>query len=81
MRTLSSLEMLHIAGGNDCECKCARNNGWGNGDDAAPGNSLTHNRAENNVRPGAAHKVKGTPAQPLTLEDGCAGIPLDNQQP
>lgn len=73
MRILSSLEERHVAGGS--QCGCARNNGWGNGDDAAPGNSLTHNRAENNVRPGAAQNVKGTPAQPLTLEDGCAGIP------
>ncbi len=74
MRQLSTNEMLHVAGGSGtCGC-CARNNGWGNGDDAAPGNSLTHNRAENNVRPGAAHKIKGTPAQPLTLENGCAGV-------
>lgn len=72
MKTLSNVEMQLVVGG---DCSCASNNGWGNGDDAAPGNSLTHNRAENNVRPGAEHKTKGTLAQPLTLEDGCAGIP------
>ena len=75
MRTLSNLEMDHVAGGNGGDCDCARNNGWGNGDDAAPGNSLMHNAAENNVAFGAAHRVNGTLAQPLTLEDGCAGIP------
>jgi hypothetical protein len=70
MQILTNSEMQWVAGGAKI---CASNNGWGNGDDAAPGNSLMHNRAENNVRPGAAHK--GTPAQPLTLDDGCAGVP------
>ena len=75
MRQLTELEISLVVGGKkDC---CAQNNGWGNGDDAAPGNSLTHNKAENNVRPGAAHKTKGTLAQPLELENGCAGIPIE----
>ena len=30
--------------------KC--NNGWGNGDQCAPGNSLTHNQAENTIPAG-----------------------------
>ncbi len=28
------------------------NNGWGNGDQAAPGNSLSHNQAENTIPAG-----------------------------
>ena len=63
MRILTTKEMSAVSGG------CKANNGWGNGDDNAPGNSLTHNRAENNVRPGANHK--GTAAQPLTLGANC----------
>ena len=63
MRALTLKEMSSVVGG------CKANNGWGNGDDNAPGNSLTHNRAENNVRPGADHK--GTAAQPLALDDNC----------
>ena len=63
MRALTLKEMSAVAGG------CGANNGWGNGDQNAPGNSLTHNRAENNVRPGANHK--GTDAQPLTVDANC----------
>ena len=39
-----------------------QNNGWGNGNQSAPGNSLAHNKAENNVTPDAEHN--GTPARP-----------------
>lgn len=59
MRTLTPEERDLVSGG--CGCGHA-NNGWGNGDDSAPGNSLAHNNAENNVTPGAEHK--GTPAHP-----------------
>lgn len=65
MRTLSLFELQTVSGGSDC-CSCHRDNGWGNGDDDAPGNSLEHNRAENNVRPGAEHMVNGTPAMPYS---------------
>lgn len=37
---------LSTAGNYGC------NNGWGNGDDCAPGNSLFHNQAENTVPAG-----------------------------
>jgi hypothetical protein len=47
MHTLSSEELKHVYGGGDCcyaPCPPAGgpqgNNGWGNGEDAAPGNSL-----------------------------------------
>ena len=70
MRSLTMNELTVVAGGCDC-CKCHRDNGWGNGDDDAPGRSLTHNKAENNVRDGAAHKVWGTPAAPYS--DVCNG--------
>ncbi len=66
MRTLTQEEMKSVSGG------CKANNGWGNGDDNAPGNSLTHNRAENNVRPGAAHK--GTAANPIPGDDDCGSV-------
>ena len=69
MRVLTLTETNLVAGG------CNANNGWGNGDQNAPGNSLLHNRAENNVRPGAAHH-DGTPAQPLPGVDGCGSGPL-----
>ena len=54
MRTLSSKELALVGGGGDyCTCDCGGgggggtprrkgNNGWGNGEDAAPGNSLAH---------------------------------------
>ena len=59
MRTLTSKERDLVSGG----CGCGpENNGWGNGNQSAPGNSLTHNKAENNVTPGAEHK--GVPARP-----------------
>ena len=60
MRTLTLEERDLVSGG--CECGCKHNNGWGNGNQGAPGNSLTHNKAENNVVRGAEHK--GTPARP-----------------
>ena len=69
MRTLAQEEIQLVSGG--CSCKCKRNNGWGNGDQDAPGGSLPHNRAENNVRPGAAHKTWGTPASPYSDVCGC----------
>ena len=61
MRTLTLEERDLVSGGCDCGCGHA-NNGWGDGDDRAPGNSLAHNKAENNVTPGANHK--GEPARP-----------------
>ena len=64
MRPLSLQELQSVAGG--CEERCHRDNGWGNGDDDAPGGSLPNNRAENNVREGAAHQTWGTPAAPYT---------------
>jgi hypothetical protein len=53
VRTLSSTELALVSGGggDDCTCDCGGgggnppvkgNNGWGNGEDAAPGNSLAH---------------------------------------
>lgn len=69
MRILTLEEMDLVSGGTKDGCK--RNNGWGNGDDDAPGNSLTHNRAENNVRSGAAHQTWGTPANPEASGDCC----------
>lgn len=69
MRTLSLIEMQTVSGG--CDCHCRRDNGWGNGDDDAPGGSLEHNRAENNVRQGAAHVTWGTPASPSSDVCGC----------
>ena len=73
MRTLTEQEMKFVSGG--AQDKCHANNGWGNGDDNAPGNSLTHNRAENNVRLGAAHK--GTAASPSDNGSGrgCSPTP------
>jgi len=70
MRTLTQDELREVSGGCGC-CDCHRDNGWGNGDDDAPGGSLPHNRAENNVRDGAAHKVWGTPAAPYSDVCGC----------
>lgn len=67
MRTLTNGEMMFVSGGKSD--KCHANNGWGNGDDNAPGNSLYRNRAENNVRPGAAHKE--TLASPTMTDSGC----------
>ncbi|MDO8277050.1 MAG: hypothetical protein Q8K31_05605 [Burkholderiaceae bacterium] len=73
MRELTVDEMICVAGG------CAVNNGWGNGDQNAPGNSLTHNKAENNVVRGASQNVKGTPANPYSNGDGCGSyLPSDN---
>lgn len=40
MRSLTSEELDLVAGGCDEKEKC--NNGWGNGEDCAPGNSLAH---------------------------------------
>ena len=64
MRQLSMTELQAVSGG--CGSHCHRDNGWGNGDDDAPGNSLDHNRAENNVRTGATHQTWGTPAAPYS---------------
>jgi hypothetical protein len=69
MRTLSLDEMQAVSGG--CVTRCHNDNGWGNGDDDAPGHSLMHNRAENNVIPGAAHVTWGTPASPYSDVCGC----------
>lgn len=69
MRTLSLTELQAVSGG--CSCTCFRNNGWGNGDDDAPGRSLTRNRAENNVLPDASHTTWGTPASPYSDVCGC----------
>lgn len=74
MRTLTPHELLAVAGGHSDSTKCHRDNGWGNLDDDAPGGSLPHNRAENNVRPGAAHQVWGTPASPNSDVCGCISL-------
>lgn len=80
MRVLTIEEMDSVAGG--CGGKgCHANNGWGNGDDNAPGNSLTHNKAENNVAPGARHKVKGTPANPYSNGEHCGNYLPANEDP
>lgn len=71
MRTLTTQELEQVAGGCLCCESCHRDNGWGNGDDDAPGQSLYNNRAENNVREGAAHRVWGTPAAPFSDVCGC----------
>ena len=65
MRVLTQEELAFVGGG------CNPNNGWGNGDQAAPGNSLTHNRAENNVRAGAVGPRGLTPAPNAPGPDGC----------
>jgi hypothetical protein len=70
MRVLTFEEMDLVSGGTKDGCK--RNNGWGNGDDDAPGNSLNNNKAENDVRPGAAHKTWGTAANPEANGDCCS---------
>ena len=55
MRTLKIEELALVAGAGTepgstkDEEKNKGNNGLGNGDQTAPGNSLTHNAAENNV--------------------------------
>jgi hypothetical protein len=73
MRSLTQDELREVAGG--CG-HCHRDNGWGNGDDDAPGGSLPHNRAENNVRDGAAHPVWGTLAAPYSYV--CGGNPASD---
>ena len=65
MRVLTQEEMTLVGGG------CHPNNGWGNGDQAAPGNSLTHNRAENNVTPGAVGPQGQRPNPNSPGADGC----------
>lgn len=42
--------------------KVKGNNGWGNGDQPAPGNSKENNNAENNNRP-TVHPIHGDPDQ------------------
>ena len=46
MRSLTSEELVLVAGGTEeCTCECEKekcNNGWGNGENCAPGNSLAH---------------------------------------
>lgn len=43
---------------NNCKsCDHKGNNGWGNGDQNAPGNSLTHNNAENSMYDNNKKKV------------------------
>ncbi len=69
MRMLTLEEMTLVGGG------CHPNNGWGNGDQNAPGNSLTHNHAENNITPGATGPG-GVHAQPLPGPDGCGASGL-----
>ena len=69
MRTLSMQELHAVAGG--CVDQCHRDNGWGNGDDDAPGGSLPNNQAENDVRENAAHKIWGTLAAPYSDVCGC----------
>ena len=47
----------HKNGGSSLSCGSG-NNGWGNGDQRAPGNSLYHNRAEND-HDGKSHRKHG----------------------
>ena len=47
MRSLTSEELAYVAGG--CDEPSKGNNGLGNGDQTAPGNSYEHNKAENNA--------------------------------
>jgi hypothetical protein len=53
MRTLKTEEMELVAGGDaggiPHDTSKQQNNGLGNGDQTAPGNSLNRNQAENNV--------------------------------
>ena len=53
MRTLRTEELASVVGGTEeCWCDCGPqkgNNGLGNGDQTAPGNSYDHNKAENNA--------------------------------
>lgn len=52
MRTLKTEELELVAGGETPafeHSQSKQNNGLGNGDQTAPGNSLAHNGAENNV--------------------------------
>jgi hypothetical protein len=53
MRTLQIEELELVAGGVDTPAagvsQSTKNNGLGNGDQGAPGGSLPHNGAENNV--------------------------------
>lgn len=51
MRTLQIEEMEMVAGGLIAAevSQSTKNNGLGNGDQGAPGGSLAHNGAENNV--------------------------------
>ena len=41
----------HSNGGNGGPPDVHQDNGWGNGDDNSPGNSLNHNNAENDQTP------------------------------
>ena len=68
MRVLTLEEMAIVGGG------CHPNNGWGNGDQAAPGNSLTHNRAENNTTPGAVGPHGWLPVPNAPGPDGCPQV-------
>ena len=51
MRSLKVEELELVAGGGECPPESTKhgNNGLGNGDQTAPGNSLYNNKAENNV--------------------------------
>jgi len=46
MRNLKTEELMQVHGGGETccyePCNVKGNNGWGNGEDAAPGNSLAH---------------------------------------
>lgn len=67
MRVLTQEEMAFVGGGDGCH----PNNGWGNGDQNAPGNSLLHNNAENDKD----HRIHdGTMANPSPGLDGCGGL-------
>lgn len=66
MRVLIQEETTQVGGG------CRPNNGWGNGDQNAPGNSLMHNRAENDR---GLRTHKGVTANPIAGENGCGGAP------
>lgn len=53
-------EVDKVSDGNGLiECFVKGNNGWGNGDDDAPGGSLDNNSAENNTDDDASHDIHG----------------------
>jgi hypothetical protein len=67
MRTLRTEELELVAGAGvvpDSTKKEKGNNGLGNGDQTAPGNSLNNNGAENNVNNAGGTGGNGFPVNP-----------------